>query len=583
MRIDITQMLLLMALFGLISGLAVSVSVKPPAETPAAIRVSPNGELLAVASVNRRVSIYRLESDELPFRVRRVAKSSSIFDSFSKTEMEFVDDEQITVLSSTQWDTSQVSVQRWDLRKNEIEEIEKSGMASPVELFIGGKYLLKSNSSTDTVVIEDLQAPKKGVRTLEKLDFEFDTNPFAGNNSGLQISDDGKVLLAVESSGFNTGVNTNSNVTLMDENGKEISGSKFDLEYNSRVMLSPKGNFVARCNYSGNINIYDQKLQPIANMYCPASQLRTGRTFCFSPDENKFAALTDEGKAIEIYDMPSGDLVSRIELPTFWDRHGLFNIGHTQMVFSNASDQLIVVQGTTDHGIQIFDVSSGQKVRHFGRVYRFMPGLFFGFGFIVWAGVWGMFARRRIASKTLPPAYAQEDVEFDADTIRPEDIVEAEIAEEAKPPKIPNADPVMIGYDPDRNPETPAGVKVAWVVMALGGIWGIMGACVVAFQLSPTSIFELSFIVNLMFGIAIAFVLMTSVMALARGIGRYTSRMMLVSVLQVTTILCCDFVNFSLGLTALLCCTVGNGAFFVVPGKPRIGSFRSKKTESNSA
>ena len=329
-----------------------------------------------------------------------------------------------------------------------------------------------------------------------------------------------------------------------------------------------------------------------------------------SPDGKQLAYSTRWGSdrnVIHIVDSKDMSPVMDVDAGKNWFNLRVDREGY-RFAFSDDGERLYVTTGSSDAGLEVWDLANNKLMKRVGVVNRFGPGFLYGLGFCIWSAVWGLMMRAKIKRALLAETTSDDNVEFDAERITDKDIVSEESVVEADlvqpvdqpdtpatvpplaaalPPQMQSGVPAKplsqrppvttIGFDYDMNPQTPNGIKATWIMMIIGGIWGIFYACVSGFYITVSGMFTFEIVMFVFRIIATAFVLLTGVMALSRGFGRYTSKLYLTAGLQMITIMMCDFVNFALGIAGLICTSVGQSGYFISGRGARIGYFKKRE------
>ena len=596
MQIDLRQMLMLMVLIGLVSGLGVSISVRPISDKPTQMSVAPNESMIATSSFNGRVIVYDLSGEKVDVRSRRVGKSAGLLNFGIGGDIHFFSDHQV-VLVTESFGGRSTSV--WNLQTGEVIPVQTGNGIAPNDMAVDSHYLIQVNSTTNAVLIRDLREKDAPVREVANLTIN-NTNNMGSFVANVQITDDGSKLLITEQDlTATTQMGQAYTLSLIDvATGQKTASASISLYWSESPQFSPSGNAIAYVDHNNKLILLNDKLEKVVNTRTSVHSAggMQQRYFTFSRDGSQLAIYKAMHREILIFDVESMEHVHTLNVGSTLPFYR-FNTGQQSVFdFSNDGEKLYVINGSTDAGVQIWDIESESIDRRVGQVYRFWPGVFFAVGFCLWAIAWGALARRKITRKLRIDKLDREKGEFDDDSIAPSKLaalqdkpIEAPIVKNTEeaveiastavvPPVIALAPPIQIGFGSQHKPTVPGAIRAAWVMMFFAGLWTIFYASVSAFYIRLDGIFAgLEFHVFVWRLVVATFLLTVGVMAFSRGTGRYTTRLWLTSMLMISTMIGCDFVGFCLGTACLLCCTLGNTAEFVNPRQPRIGTIFKPK------
>ncbi len=592
MRINIRQMLMLMVLFGLISALVVAIAQRPVRDRPNHLVVSPNGQKVATFSQSGNAVVYDMSDDTAVRKSRQLVESVPFgFSRFmQQNNVAFADDETLVVSSFRRFGgKSQTTI--WDLHNNETKDLSKSSRPGTDFVSVTSKYLVREDPASNQMLLENIIDSNEPNTILPinctKINFSRNVDPVCFSN------DTSRVLVVQDVS-----LQANSSELILYDvkNKKKIASHQIqsgNLIYDYSVSISKDNSIIALRDGNYGLTIFDGQLNRISG---PTTMGSFGDRFdqiALSPDGQLLAYSVRYGENsnnIRIINTKDQSEVANLKITRSW-----FNFRFErefQFEFSDDGKKLFVTTGSSDSGLEVWDVASATRLRRVGVVNRFGPGFLYGIGFCIWAGVWGLMMRAKLKRAILDEKTNEANIEFDAEKITDDDIIEdsvvdAALAEPAEqtaglppqmqPPKPQRPPVTTIGFDHDMNPETPGGIKATWVMMIIGGIWGIFYACVSGFYITVSGMFTLEILMFAFRIAATAFVLLTGIMALSRGIGRYTSKLYLTAGLQMVTVMMCDFVNFTLGIAGLICTSVGQSGYFISGRGARIGYFKKRK------
>jgi len=566
MKFSIRQILMLMILFGLFFGLAVSLSKKPVSNRPVRAVLSPDGTKLVGISDKGLATLYDLEFPTAAFRSKQFG-TNEFFGWMSASEVVFLND---TVVAVAHYgDGGESGAHLWNLDDDTVEE--KASIANPSsDVYVSSKYLIKYDGGKNQLVLEDWEEKngpiviKSGVaQSLMPID----------RSIPVYASDDGQKMMVI-SSAATTG---DTIITMFDiSTASELSNFTLNDSWNQLFSCSRNLNYVFRSS-NGRGTLYDQDLNLVEKSFHISERDdiwgRGKLPVAFSVNEDLMAVAED-------------DLVKIYELQTMEVRNSLAikNANRRAFSFNEDASQLYVLPYNANDGLEIWDVSSESMIQRVGQVQRALPGIAFGLGFSIWALIWGIAGRKRFVRSMQTPNYngdpnseiasPLEDtvvslsginlVDDHGTTVRNgthDDFVDAEIV-----------GPVSIGYDPSHVRAAPKTVRAIWTLMLIGGIWGVFYASVSVFFVARTGmtlpeIFLFSFRL-----VATFFLLATSLLALTRGIGRYPNKMTPTSIMQIVSVLAFDFINCFFGFIQMLLMVVGDAPHYFAAVKRRQNS-----------
>jgi len=513
LRFNIGQLLLLTALVGLLIALLTTVYGRARGMfAPDAVSYSPDGEAVAVRFSDGTVRVW--------------SRAGKLLGSFDTREgwislsqpgrMRLLSrDRLMTVTGARQFEL-------WDVKTG-----RSSGAVGRPSLNPLGESSAVSGDGSTAAEVRLAAQSRLGIWDLEAGRRVKQMQTDSGMPVGLSLSHDGNRLATVNQQG---------QVAIWDVETEQRLAGPYALNvepYFASFAFSSDLRVVAAAdeasfdpNTGQAIQLLDTRTGQRATVYAPEPVVGLE----LSPDGLLLAGVGTDG-AVTFLDTRNGEQRGRIAVSQAQIDSGLLPAQWLAVPvdFSPGGDEVII--GARDE-VGIYEAPGGKLAKRLWTSRQHLSGWFFGPALFAWALLWG-WARREQR-----PAEASADANTgDADDASAPngEAPPEEAGEPARDESPQEADEVATAAPPTL-------LKVAWILLLLGGIvaisWGtaIIFAEGAFFALTPFPYY------SLYVGIA----------ATAAASARRTQRMTVVHILQIGNILCCDLTNVVLGIVGLV-------------------------------
>ncbi len=584
MRIGLKQILLLMALVGLIAGLFAILAHQKPATTYYSADVSPDGKHL-VALGYRGWDLFDLE------RRRRVAarRWPALEYSFGAVEspgVEFIDNESFLYASSANPFDQHVEIKRIEISDlSEQDVVSMNALWSTPVAIVNGKTIVRSqdlpptantpNNPDDSLTVIEPDGTRRkidvhgepGSRFLLSPDLKWFVSmpdPFAMTVSNLDttienletgerwtLAPQETVDVTFSPDGKRMAVWWESQLRLYElaEESFPVPTDASDAPRLSQRSPAPSSNVQTNVakdqdeSESGQVAANEAESVDSAGETSVSEEQRTAETsgknvgpwqLTWSRSDridnvdvdwqsNRIALLDRyRDRVVRIIDARTGDATTSVNS----------YFGAQLTVFIPDTNHLAIIPSSSDSPVQVRDLSSDTVVYRMGGESRFGMSVAYAGLFIVWALVWGFVTRRnRIA-------WMEDRTATSADPFEP--VIDAELVS----PAVSNT----------VDSRSPAGLQAAWIMMAVGGLFAIGWAVIpmffmkngVAANFAPALLY-------LRYGMA-TYSLGVGLCALSAASGQSQSRRWLttVAILQLTNIVVLDVLNLGLAIAELV-------------------------------
>jgi hypothetical protein len=262
--------------------------------------------------------------------------------------------------------------------------------------------------------------------------------------------------------------------------------------------------------------------------------------FKFNPDclathagSDQIALGGDDSKKfqIEVLNSATGATVSKFSLPAS-------RVKTSRRICFIDKDRLAVSPIHSDLGLTILDINTGGQ-KTIGRFYRGSIAVLFTFAFVLWGWGWGRMAWRDEQSESMTNSSEDSHQTRDS-TPGPADCSQV---------RILAGDTVNSNPAPDS--ESARQFKIAWNLMAIGGVfaiaWSVIPMFFFGFGKSDSFLHQLFY---LRMGVAL-FGLAVGLMATSRGFGRSRNWVNLTAGLQILNLIGFDLLNCVCGICEL--------------------------------
>ena len=236
-----------------------------------------------------------------------------------------------------------------------------------------------------------------------------------------------------------------------------------------------------------------------------------------SPDATRLAVYGPSSE-VTILDTQDGEVVSQIR-PAFkvpaYDVGSLPTTDTPPIAFSPDGQEMIVASNVE---VAVYDTATGNRKRRLWTSQESLSKWFFAPAFMVWGALWGIARRKQ----------RQSDAQANS-----ADVIDAELADADAQARLSPAG------------KPPQSLIVAWILFGVGGLLAILWSITLLFTEPSCLAFTPFPYYSLYAGVTI----------IAAGAGRRTDRLPLIYSVQMGNLICCDFVNFILGVTGLILTT----------------------------
>lgn len=539
MRIGLKQILLLMAIVGLVAGLFAMLEYQKPATSYHSADVSPDGKYLAALGY-RGWDLFDLERRER-IALRRWPGLNFSFFANEANQIQFVDnDEFLYVNSSTLRDL--VEARRYEIPDREDREIivlNPGGFVVPL-VIAGGKLVART---------ADLQQPPGSTNPIEN-----SLTVFEPDGTKRKIDINGPIpatfLLSPDLNWYIEAPDPFSMTVTSSETAVTNlrTGERWPLfsDESARLIFSPDSRRLAvllerelrvyelstnddpQTPDGPDENSFDDKtlaeIGPVNSGPWRFSWSRTDRYLDLDFDEtgNRIALLDEMDGSVKIVDATTGKVIKTLK------RYR----GARLVAFVPGRNQLAIIPHSSDSPMQIRDIPSDAVVYRLGGENRFGTSIAYTALFFAWAFVWGFVARqdRRVNSR-----------HRDTATTDPfQTVVDAELVASVNSSGMGN--------------RAPPSLQAVWILMAVGGVFAIGWAVIPMFFIKNGMTANFApFLLYFRYTMAL-YSLVVGLCALSTSASQSRARRWLtvVAILQMVNIITLDILNAGLAIAELI-------------------------------
>lgn len=501
-RYNIGQLMLLTAAAALIVALLTTVFARVRGMfRPEAVSFSPDGSAVAARFTDGTVMIW----NDAGRRVARFDTREGWLHFLQPTAMQLVDDDRLAAANPR----GQFEI--WEASSGRRSRAFGAPALSP----FWDSSCISADGTTGAAI---LVSAKGGV---EIWDLQTGASirkmpPAVGAPAHIALSRDGRRLATVSHQG---------NVSVWDiASGQMIAGPQplgIDFAPGSSISFSDDLSIAAAAAESFTqvrlLNVQNGKSASVSTGESDtALQLSPDGATLATIDETGGVTLTDTGDGSEIGKISPARVLPKDAL----DRLPPMLRGRPPCAFSPDGQQLAVGTGGE---VVLYDLETQTLKRRLWGSRQSLSKWFFAPALVGWAVLWGLARRRQRLAEANP-----QETTVDAEVLESSDHRENDEEHDATAVLVP------------RRP--PRSLVAVWVLLLVGGVaaivWGtlIIFAEISCFALTPFPYYSL----------------LAGTMLTAAAAGRRTDRLAMIHSLQMSNIICCDPLNFTLGIVGLI-------------------------------